>query len=61
MLFLVLHHRQVDEDENGEEERAEYPLVRRDGEAGGDNQRAEIERVPRVRVRSACGESAVLF
>ena len=61
MLLFELDHRQIDQQENGGEQRAPSPrLSRCDRQTGRHQQGAEVERIASVGIRTAGGQLLVL-
>ena len=60
VLLFVLNHGQVDEEEHDGEQCGEPAAASGDSEAGGDEERADVERIARIGVGAAGGELLVL-
>src|SRR5215467_15940836 len=51
-LFFVANHRNVDGEQHCDHQHPDRPASRRNGKTRSDQQRSQIQRIPRVRVRS---------
>src|SRR5208337_340605 len=54
-------HRQVNRQEHYQQDSADPPTSRRQSKAGRQHQRTEIQRIPRISVRTRSGELLVLL
>ena len=58
--LFVADHRQIDGEEHHDQNHAHPPTPRRHGEADADQQRSEVQRIPRVSVRPGGRQRLVL-
>jgi hypothetical protein len=59
MLFLQLHHGEINQYENGRKDAAHPPRLRGDGKASRRNERAQIKGVTRVTIRAAIDQPLI--